>query len=136
MSDNAYKLGREMVWSNTAGLYMRSFELARRQRAAPPGKPAAARAFGPRPHESPELNLDHLYQMTDSTGIFQHASFTTPNLSEGYCTDDNARALILAVLPASWKKLRSASGRLPQLTPRSWTMPSIEKRHVSAISSD
>jgi len=26
MSDNAYKLGREMVWSNTARLYMRSFE--------------------------------------------------------------------------------------------------------------
>jgi hypothetical protein len=44
------------------------------------------------------LNLDHLYHMTDSTGIFQHASFTAPNLSEGYCTDDNARALILAVL--------------------------------------
>jgi hypothetical protein len=36
--------------------------------------------------------------MTDSTGIFQHASFTAPNLSEGYCTDDNARALILAML--------------------------------------
>jgi glycosyltransferase involved in cell wall biosynthesis len=34
MSDNAYKLGRTMVWSNTAGLYMRSFEAARRQRAA------------------------------------------------------------------------------------------------------
>ena len=29
MSDNAYKLGRTMVWSNTAGRYMRSFELAR-----------------------------------------------------------------------------------------------------------
>ena len=26
MSDNAYKLGRTMVWSNTAGLYMDSFE--------------------------------------------------------------------------------------------------------------
>ena len=36
--------------------------------------------------------------MTDSTGIFQHANFTAPNHSEGYCTDDNARALILAVL--------------------------------------
>jgi hypothetical protein len=24
--------------------------------------------------------------MTDSTGMFQHASFTAPNLSEGYCT--------------------------------------------------
>ena len=36
MSENAYKLGREMVWSNAAGLYMRSFELARRQGAALP----------------------------------------------------------------------------------------------------
>jgi glycosyltransferase involved in cell wall biosynthesis len=34
MSDYAYKLGRKMVWSNTAGLYMGSFELASRQRAA------------------------------------------------------------------------------------------------------
>jgi hypothetical protein len=51
-----------------------------------------------RPHESPELNLGHLYQMTDSTGMFQHACFTAPNLSEGYCTDDNARALIATVL--------------------------------------
>jgi uncharacterized protein YyaL (SSP411 family) len=51
-----------------------------------------------RPHESPELNLGQLYHMTDSTGIFQHANLTEPNLSEGYCTDDNARALIAAVL--------------------------------------
>jgi glycosyltransferase involved in cell wall biosynthesis len=34
MSDHAYKLGRKMVWSATAGLYMGSFELARQQRAA------------------------------------------------------------------------------------------------------
>ena len=98
MSDNAYKLGRAMVWSNTARLYMRSFEAARRQGAPVPRKSVSARAFGDRPHESPELNLDHLYRMTDAVGIFQHARFTAPNLSEGYCTDDNARALILAVL--------------------------------------
>ena len=36
--------------------------------------------------------------MTDSTGIFQHAVFSVPNFLEGYCTDDNARAFILAVL--------------------------------------
>jgi len=36
--------------------------------------------------------------MTDSTGVFQHALFSVPNFSEGYCTDDNARAFILAVL--------------------------------------
>jgi glycosyltransferase involved in cell wall biosynthesis len=98
MSDNAYKLGRKMVWGNVAGLYMRSFELARGQSTAAPRKSVAANGFRHRPHESPELNLDHLYHMTDSTGIFQHASFTAPNPAEGYCTDDNARALILAVL--------------------------------------
>jgi glycosyltransferase involved in cell wall biosynthesis len=98
MSDNAYRLGREMVWSNTAGLYMRSFEAARRQESTAPRKSVAARESGYRPYQSPEFNLDHLYHMTDATGIFQHASFTTPNPAEGYCTDDNARALILAVL--------------------------------------
>ena len=98
MSGNAYNMGRTMVWSNTAGRYMRSFELARRQGAAARRESVAARESSHRPHESPELNLDHLYHMTDSTGIFQHASFTEPNRSEGYCTDDNARALILAVL--------------------------------------
>ena len=97
MGDNAYKLGRTMVWSHTAGIYLRSFEAAQRQGAAAARESVAAAGFGPRLHESPELNLDHLYHMTDATGIFQHASFTAPNRAEGYCTDDNARALILAV---------------------------------------
>jgi hypothetical protein len=44
------------------------------------------------------LKLDHLFRMSDSTGIFQHASFTVPNFSEGYCTDDNARALVLTLM--------------------------------------
>ncbi|MGA3095802.1 MAG: glycosyltransferase family 4 protein [Bryobacteraceae bacterium] len=98
MSANAYKLGRAMVWSNTAGLYMRSFELARRKVAAAPRESVPVNGFGYSPHVSPELNLDRLYRMTDSTGIFQNGSFTTPNSCEGYRTDDNARALILAVL--------------------------------------
>ena len=46
MGDNAYRLGRAMVWSNTAGLYMRSFELARRQAVAAPRPSVAAREFG------------------------------------------------------------------------------------------
>lgn len=98
MSANAYRLGREMVWSHTAGLYMASFELARRQGTAAQGPGVAQRQYAPGRHAAPEVNLSHLYQMTDSTGILQHATLTAPNLSEGYCTDDNARALILAVL--------------------------------------
>ena len=98
MSANAYRLGREMVWSRTAGLYMRSFELARRQWPAARGPGVAQQRHAPGRHETPEVNLSHLYYMTDSTGILQHASLTAPNLSEGYCTDDNARALFLAAL--------------------------------------
>ncbi len=98
MSDRAYKLGRAMIWSNTAGLYTACFQAARQQVMAAPRESAGLNGFGHRPHESPALNLDHLYHMTDSTGIFQHANFTAPNYSEGYCTDDNARALILAML--------------------------------------
>jgi len=46
MSENAYKLGRAMVWSNTAGLYMRSFELTQRQKAATAWESVAARQVG------------------------------------------------------------------------------------------
>jgi glycosyltransferase involved in cell wall biosynthesis len=98
MRKNAYKLGREMVWSNTARLYQRSFERARLEGAVLSRKTFATKTLDQAPRELPELRLDHLARMTDSTGIFQHAIFTVPNFSEGYCTDDNARAFILAVL--------------------------------------
>jgi glycosyltransferase involved in cell wall biosynthesis len=95
---NAYKLGREMVWSNVARLYMRSFKLARLEGAALSRKSFATKTLDQQPQDLPELKLDHLMRMTDSTGMFQHSIFTVPNFSEGYCTDDNARAFILAVL--------------------------------------
>jgi len=43
----------------------------------------------------PALNLSHLKAMTDSTGMLQHARFSVPHYDEGYCIDDNARALLL-----------------------------------------
>jgi glycosyltransferase involved in cell wall biosynthesis len=95
---NAYKLGREMVWSNVATLYLRSFELARLEGAVLSRKSFATKTLDQAPRDLPVFNLDHLARMTDSTGVFQHAMFTVPNFSEGYCTDDNARAFILAVL--------------------------------------
>jgi glycosyltransferase involved in cell wall biosynthesis len=45
----------------------------------------------------PELRLDHLLRMTDDTGIIQHAIYSVPARRSGYCVDDNARALIVAV---------------------------------------
>ncbi len=95
---NAYRIGREMVWSNVAQLYMRSFEVSRLEGPALSRKSLLAKTLDQRPRELPELKLNHLSRMTDSTGVFQHAIFSVPNFSEGYCTDDNARAFILAVL--------------------------------------
>src|SRR5438105_1815721 len=95
---NAYKLGREMVWSRAAQLYMSSFERARVERAVLSRKSFAIKTLDQQPRQLPVLKLDHLFRMTDSTGLFQHATFSVPNFAEGYCTDDNARALILTVL--------------------------------------
>jgi hypothetical protein len=98
MRKNAYRLGREMIWSNVAQVYMRSFELARLEGAPLSRKSLALKTLDQKHRELPELKLTHLARMTDSTGVFQHAIFSVPNFSEGYCTDDNARAFILAVL--------------------------------------
>ena len=97
MRKNAYRVGRDMVWSNVAQLYMRSFQLSRTGGAAHSQRSLVTKTLDQRPRELPRLKLDHLLRMTDSTGVFQHAIFEVPNFSHGYCTDDNARALILAV---------------------------------------
>jgi hypothetical protein len=98
MRKNAYKLGRDMVWSRVAQLYVKSFEQARVDHSFVGRKSSPIKTLDEQPGLLPELKLDHLFRMSDSTGIFQHASFTVPNFAEGYCTDDNARALVLALM--------------------------------------
>ncbi len=98
MRKNAYKLGRDMVWSRVAQLYEKSFEQARQDHSFVGRRSSPIKTLDEQPGQLPELKLDHLFRMSDSTGIFQHASFTVPNFVEGYCTDDNARALVLSVM--------------------------------------
>jgi hypothetical protein len=40
--------------------------------------------------------FDHLLQLTDHRGTFEHACLTEPRLEDGYCTDDVARVLVVA----------------------------------------
>ncbi|MDO8589217.1 MAG: glycosyltransferase [Armatimonadota bacterium] len=47
--------------------------------------------------EYPPIVMEHLRTLTDHTGVIQHAIYSIPNRHTGYCTDDNARALIVAV---------------------------------------
>ena len=98
MRKRAYVFGRAMIWPEVARRYMESFERARAERRhfTPPGFPA--KALDKHPGELPPLKLDHMRHMTDETGMLQHAIFTVPNYREGYCTDDNARALMVSAL--------------------------------------
>src|ERR1700683_553868 len=105
MRKRAYLFAREMIWKRVAQGYMESFAQVRRDSMVNPRVQSSARIA----HKSsdldldldqdqlPPLKLDHLHRMTDDTGMLQHSIFTIPNRKEGYATDDNARALILAV---------------------------------------
>jgi len=98
MRKNAYLLGREMTWNKVAQQYGDLFAEARQKRSAVMRKKIPMRSLEEQPLILPEIKLDHLIRMTDSIGIFQHAKHNVPNFAEGYCTDDNSRALILTVL--------------------------------------
>ncbi|WP_040925112.1 glycosyl transferase [Saccharibacillus kuerlensis] len=58
--------------------------------------------------ENDALPLSYLRRLTDDTGIFQHTKFGVADRSHGYTSDDNARALIAAVL--AYAKRPSESG--------------------------
>jgi hypothetical protein len=113
MRKRAYLHGRTMIWPQVARNYLESFERARAERRnyTPPGFPV--KALDEHPAELPTLKLEHLLNMTDDTGMLQHAIFTVPNYHEGYCTDDNARALIVGTLLEEL-----GSGEAPQLSSR------------------
>ena len=93
----AYLIGRKMVWSHVAHEYAQSFDRARHEHSA-----QTARRIEPPTLDKqtalPIWRLDHLICMTDDSGMLQHAAYTLPNHEHGYCTDDNARALILMML--------------------------------------
>jgi glycosyltransferase involved in cell wall biosynthesis len=105
---------RASEWPVVAQSYLQSFE---RALSGPPHRerPPPSWQLAP-PADLPELNLDHLRAMTDDTGLIQHATFDVPRYEEGYCLDDNARALLLMTLleetsGARVKESRSISAR-------------------------
>ncbi len=90
--------GRSMQWPAVARRYVASFEQARVEHAARLRTSFRARTLAERPAGLPELNLAHLRLLTDDTGLLQHAVYSVPRYDDGYCLDDNARALLLMTL--------------------------------------
>jgi glycosyltransferase involved in cell wall biosynthesis len=100
MRKRAYLFARDMVWKKVAQGYMESFARVRSDRMKSPRVQFSARITPKLLNRLPELKLTHVNELTDDTGMLQHAIFTIPNRAEGYTTDDNARALIFTVLLA------------------------------------
>lgn len=98
MRKRAYLYGRGMIWSAVAEKYMTTFERARAERRhyvpAVPNPDILENHLD----ELPPVKLDHLFRLTDDTGILQHALFAVPDYGHGYTTDDNARGLLVAIL--------------------------------------
>ncbi len=113
MRKQAYLAGRHMVWPEVARAYTTVFERAC-EHFQSSRRPSGTVHFGEHSH-LPPWRFDHVLCMSDSTGIFQHARFSVPWFEHGYCTDDNARALLFTVLleeleecPPEIRHLRSA----------------------------
>jgi glycosyltransferase involved in cell wall biosynthesis len=98
MRKRAYLYSRDMVWNRVAQQYMGSFERVYNERLRNPRATFSAQNTEKALDRLPSIKLDHLRRMTDTTGIVEHAVFVVPNYPEGYTTDDNARALIVAIL--------------------------------------
>lgn len=87
--------GRGMGWGTVAQSHVASLERAVHSHAQRRRTAFRARTLAERPPGLPQLNLDHLRAMTDDTGVLQHAQGIVPRYADGYCLDDNARALLL-----------------------------------------
>ena len=98
MQSKAADYGRNMEWPAVARSYVECFERARAEHDARRRTAFQAKTADRRPAVLPDVNLEHLQRMTDSTGILQHARFSVPRYEDGYCLDDNARALLLVTL--------------------------------------
>jgi glycosyltransferase involved in cell wall biosynthesis len=98
MRKAAYLHCRSYVWSEVGEAYRKLAEEVLEQRTSSPRPMIAPTVALPRARNLPEVRVDHLITMSDDTGLLQHAAYSVPNRWHGYCTDDNARALVAAML--------------------------------------
>lgn len=107
---NAYEYGLHLRWPTTGQVFVDVLEEAisksLKEKDNAGQKIIDADAM-------PSFNLAHIQRLTDDTGIVQHAKYGIPNLKEGYCLDDNSRALIMAILAYQQNKSKVALELLP-----------------------
>ncbi|WP_318656108.1 glycosyltransferase family 4 protein [Qipengyuania atrilutea] len=88
LQENAYAKGRGTIWPCFARAAAKLIDDA----AAGPARPVS---------QVRAPSLDAVLQMSDATGMMQHAVGVVPDRSHGYCQDDNVRALMLMNLASN-----------------------------------
>ncbi|CAN5197784.1 glycosyltransferase family 4 protein [soil metagenome] len=101
MRKRSYDYNRQATWEEVGQQYEEVFNEVRSDRNHSPQPNTVSSGDTYSQADSnlnlPRFNINHLEMLTDSTGLLQHATFTVSNRDHGYCTDDNARALIAAL---------------------------------------
>ncbi|GGZ33292.1 glycosyl transferase [Echinicola pacifica] len=106
---NAYKYGKNVTWPKIGKKYLHlSHDLLAFPKQKKDKKETAIDLF-----LLPPFSLTHIKRLTDDTGIIQHAKFGIPNLKEGYCLDDNARALLMVLMSYKQQKDETALQFMP-----------------------
>ena len=100
LQKKAYDYGRKITWPKIGEKYI---ALAK-SILAKPREAVVKKETIVDPLLLPPFSLSHIKRLTDDTGIIQHAKFGIPNLKEGYCLDDNARALLMVLIAYRQKK--------------------------------
>jgi len=98
--EKAYNYGRKITWPKIGEKYIALSEKILKEKPEIFVKKETVID----PLLLPPFSLDHVKRLTDDTGIIQHAKFGIPNFKDGYCLDDNARALLMALLTYRQKK--------------------------------
>ena len=96
MRQRAGTYGQSLLWPRIGKQYLNVFgaaKVAYEEYTARANKPV----------ELPPLKLDHLIRLTDDCGMLQHGKYAIPNRYEGYCLDDNGRALLLVGMLARYR---------------------------------
>jgi glycosyltransferase involved in cell wall biosynthesis len=102
----AYQFGRQMVWREVARLYIEALDRARQEYGTWAAR-LRIRERAIRPPAVPEVNLSYLRALTDDTGVLQHSVFKIPDRYHGYSADDNARAVVVAIM--NWRLFKDES---------------------------
>lgn len=112
MRFKGYQFARSMIWKEVARMHFDVISKVKERKPLENIQEVAIK-YNKIFNDLPEINLSHLKNMTDDTGLLQHAKYTTPNFHHGYCVDDNARGLIAIT---KYYALRKEKEVLPLIT--------------------